>query len=131
MRICGIGMTLLGEFLKSNWMSRLTNNTGMLRVQSMYKPLSNNSNIIQYKVLWELKLHLKIKIFYVVCKWYVHRGVVLTKMKLLNTFFMDCHFAKFLCRMVHFCFGLTPPHSVSHIFGSWLHGVDVKLKNNY
>jgi hypothetical protein len=33
--------------------------------------------------------------------------------------FFDCHYAHFLWRAVHWVFGITPPISVSHLFGGW------------
>ena len=49
-------------------------------------------------------------------------------MKLFNTFFFDCHVAKFLWRAIQFTFVLNPPRSITHLFGNWLRGVGTKLK---
>lgn len=41
---------------------------------------------------------------------------------------MKCHFASNMWRFMFCCFGLRPPRSVRHIFGSWLNGVELKNK---
>jgi hypothetical protein len=43
--------------------------------------------------------------------------------------FFDCHFAKFIWRIVHVSFNLLPPTSVHNIFISWLEGINRKLKS--
>jgi hypothetical protein len=43
--------------------------------------------------------------------------------------FINCHFAQFIWRLIHCCFGLrTPIRSINHIFGNWLVGVPSKTK---
>jgi hypothetical protein len=49
--------------------------SGQFTVQSMYRALINNDYVFQHKVLWNLKLPLKIKIFV----WYLLKAIVLTK----------------------------------------------------
>ena len=44
-------------------------------VQSMYRALINKGHVFHNKIIWKLKLPLKIKIFL----WYLVKGVVLTK----------------------------------------------------
>ena len=42
--------------------------------------------------------------------------------------FFDCHYAKFLWRLVHFCFNLQPPRGIDHMFGSWLQGMGSQIQ---
>jgi len=79
--------------------------------------------------------------------WYLHRGVVLTKDNLakrnwhgskkcvfcshdetIKHLFFDCHFAKFLWRVVQYTFGLVPPTSVAQLYNDWLLRFDCKSK---
>ena len=104
----------------------------------MYFALINNGYIERNKIIWKLKMPLKIKIF----MWYLLKGIVLTKDNLtrrnwngslrccfcmknesIHHLFFECHFSKFLWRAVQFSFGLYPPYSISHMFGNWLVGV--------
>jgi len=39
------------------------------------------------------------------------------KLETIKHLFFDCHYARFLWRAVHWVFGITPPTSVSHLFG--------------
>jgi hypothetical protein len=118
--------------------------SGQLSVKSMYRALLNNANVFYHKLLWKLKVSLKIKIF----MWYLIKGVVLTKDNLIKRnwqgnkkcvfcdsdesiqhLFINCHFAQFIWRLIHCCFGLrTPIRSINHIFGNWLVGVPSKTK---
>jgi hypothetical protein len=43
--------------------------------------------------------------------------------------FFDCHFAKFIRRIVQVSFNLPPPTSVHNIFTGWLEGINRKLKS--
>lgn len=75
----------------------------------MYVALINNGYIERNKIIWKLKIPLKIKIF----MWYLLKGVVLTKNKLarrnwngslrfcfcmknetIQHLFLDCHYTK-------------------------------------
>jgi hypothetical protein len=113
-------------------------------VRSMYNALINNVKIFYFKPLWKMKIPLKIKIF----MWYLIRGVPLTKDNLdkrrwqgskkcvfydsnesIQHLFFKCHYARFFWRLLYCCFGLSTPRSFKHIFGSWLHGVHLKVKN--
>uniref|UniRef100_A0A453I6Q3 Reverse transcriptase zinc-binding domain-containing protein n=1 Tax=Aegilops tauschii subsp. strangulata TaxID=200361 RepID=A0A453I6Q3_AEGTS len=38
--------------------------------------------------------------------------------------FLDCLLAKVLWRTVHIAFNITPPSSVSSLFGTWLNGIE-------
>ena len=42
--------------------------------------------------------------------------------------FISCYFVKNIWRLVHFTFNITPPTSVSDLFGTWLNGVDKEIK---
>jgi len=43
--------------------------------------------------------------------------------------FFDCHFASFIWNTVHITFGIRPPTSIANLFGSWLLGLDPKLRD--
>ena len=79
--------------------------------------------------------------------WYLKRGLILSKDNLLRRnwngnklccfcssdetiqhLFFDCHVAKFLWRVVHYTFDLSPPQSITHLFGNCLRSVGTKLK---
>jgi hypothetical protein len=53
--------------------------------------------------------------------------VFATWMSQYNLFF-DCQNAKFIWRLIHVSFNLSPPLNVDHMFNDWLHGVQKKLK---
>ena len=110
-------------------------------VRSMYLALINNGYIERNKIIWKLKMPLKIKIF----MWYLLKGMVLMKDNLarqnwnsclryclcmknetINYLFIDCHYAKFIWRAVQFSFDLYITTSVSPIFYGWLLRVDKK-----
>jgi hypothetical protein len=93
------------------------------------------------KIIWELKIPLKIKIFL----WYLQRGVILTKDNLnkrnwvgsqkccfcdcnetIKHLFFNCQHAKDIWRVFHIATGLTPPRSVRHMLGNWLIGIAKK-----
>jgi hypothetical protein len=40
----------------------------------------------------------------------------------------DCHHAKQIWRIIYLATGLSPPRSISHMFGNWLHILDDKIK---
>jgi len=111
-------------------------------VSSMYIALISNGNVQFDKHLWKLKMPLKIKIF----MWFLKRGVILTKDNLIRRnwngnklcffcssdetiqhLFFTYHVAKFLWRVVHYAFDLSPPQSITHLFGNWLRRVGTKL----
>ncbi len=89
------------------------------------------------KVFESLRCHLRLRYLYGTCL-----KVVLTKDNLarknwngslkycfcmknetIQHIFMDCHYAMFIWRAVHFSFGLNLPVSISHIFYGWLLGL--------
>ena len=53
---------------------------GLYFVRSLYLHLINTQSPFQHKMIWKLKIPLKIKIFF----WYLQRGVVLTKDNLVR-----------------------------------------------
>ncbi len=90
-------------------------------------------------------MEIKIKIF----MWYMFKGVILTKDNLarrnwnrimrsffftnngtMHHLFFECHFGKFLWRLVHISFGLKHPNNTSHISWNWLVGIDSKIKEH-
>jgi hypothetical protein len=107
---------------------------GIFTVRSMYNTIIVQ-NIWENRLLWKLKLPLKIKIFL----WYLNKGVTLTKDNLVrrnwmgNTkcvfcdceeniqhLFFDCHYAKFLWRALQFTFNIQSPMSINDMFTNWL-----------
>jgi len=113
-------------------------------VQSMYQAIICNGQIRQDKLIWNLKLPLKIKFFF----WYLKHGVVLTKDNLarrnwngskrcvfcsqdetIQHLFFDCHYAKFMWRAINFTFGLDVPKSVDHMCYGWLQGIQPRVKS--
>lgn len=117
--------------------------SGQFTVQSMYQALINNGQMFNHKLIWKLNLPLKIKIFL----WYLVKGIILTKDNLIkrnwngnkkcgfcNTdesiqhLFIECHVARHMWRLFHFCFGMSAPRSVRHIFSTWITGIDLKTK---
>ncbi|EEE54019.1 hypothetical protein OsJ_00679 [Oryza sativa Japonica Group] len=99
---------------------------GHFSVKSMYNAIINSNVIIHKRILWKVKVPLKIKVF----MWFLHKKVILTKDNLIkrkwrgnkqccfcNTqetiqhFFFDCHVARFSWRCVFFAFNIPPPHN--------------------
>lgn len=118
-------------------------NSGIFSVPSMYMALLQDGVVSSKSPLWKLKVPLKIKIFL----WYLQKGVTLTKdnlakrrwqgstrccfcssLETIQHLFFDCHFSRFIWNTVHITFGIQPPASISHMFGSWLFGLRPKLK---
>ena len=116
----------------------------MFTVHSMYNALMSNGVVMRERSLWNLKVPLKIKIF----MWYLKKGVVLTKDNLghrnchgnkkcefcscnetIQHLFFECHYARFIWRVVQFTFGLEVPVSMDHMFGVWLIGFSKKNKS--
>jgi hypothetical protein len=104
---------------------------GIFLVKSMYQALICDNRVQYDMTLWKLKLQLKIKIF----MWYVKCKVVLTKdnlarrnwqgnkmcafcshQEMIQHLFFDCHFAKFLWRVVQCTFNIDTPTFVEHLF---------------
>jgi hypothetical protein len=94
--------------------------------------------------VWKLKISLKIKIF----SWYLRRGVILTKDNLakrnlngnrkcvfcsddesIQHLFFDCHYAKFIWRVVSFTFGLKELTNTEEIYNSWLINVNARWRS--
>jgi hypothetical protein len=97
---------------------------GQFSVHSFYLALINNGMVERNKVLWRLKVPLKIKKI----MWYMYKEVVLTKDNLdrrnwqgskqcsfclkdesIQHLFYDCYYARFLWGLVHISFGISPP----------------------
>jgi hypothetical protein len=109
----------------------------------MYRAVAVTNVVPHNHNIWKLKLPLKIKVFI----WYIIKGVTLTKDNLarrrwkgsvkccfcnldesIQHLFFDCQNAKFIWRLIHVSFNLSPPLNVDHMFNDWLHGVQKKLK---
>ena len=118
--------------------------SGSYLVRSWYSHLINTHPPFRHKMIWKLKIPLKIKIFL----WYLQRGVVLTKDNLakknwsgsqkycgcnsnetINHLFLHCPYARMVWRIIFFATGLSPPRSVCHMFGSWLSNQSKKIRN--
>jgi len=117
---------------------------GLYSVNSMYRTLLGTQAIPYSTLIWKLKLPLKIKVF----MWYLYKRVNLTKDNLarrqwqgdrrccfyssnesIQHLLFDCHYAKFMWRIVQVSFNLIPPTSVHNLFTGWLDGVNRKLKS--
>jgi hypothetical protein len=104
---------------------------GAFSVKSMYRALLGVQAIPYNTLIWKLKLPLKIKVF----MWYLYKGVILTKDNLarrqwqkdrkcclcssnesIQHLLFDCHFAKFIWRIIQVSFNLLPPTSVHNMF---------------
>jgi hypothetical protein len=126
---------------KFHW--NLTQN-GEFSVKSHYLALVHSDLPNINKVIWKLKILLKVKIFL----WYLCRGVVLTRDNLAKRnwqgsknccfchkdetilhLFYECRFARFVWCIIQVATGLFPPRSVSNMFGNWLQGIRKDLKS--
>jgi hypothetical protein len=94
------------------------------------------------KMLWRLKVPLKIKIF----MWYMKKVAVLTKDNLARRnwtdnkqcnfylrdesihLFYDCYYARFLWGLPRITFNIPPPPNVQHKFSTWINMFGGKLK---
>jgi hypothetical protein len=117
---------------------------GLFLVNSMYRASLSVQALPYNNLIWKLKLPLKVKVF----MWYLYKGVILTKDNLarrqwqgdtkccfcsseesIQHLLFDCHYAKFIWRLVHISFNLKPPNSVHNLFTSWLEGLNRKIKS--
>ena len=117
---------------------------GLFSVNSMYRALLGVQALPYNNLIWKLKLPLKIKVF----MWYLYKGVILTKDNLarrqwqgdtkccfcsseesIQHLLFDCHYAKFMWRIVQVLFNLNPPNSIHNLFISWLEGLNRKIKS--
>jgi hypothetical protein len=104
----------------------------------MYLDMLNDNAAFLKKYIWKMKVPLKIKIF----MWFVYIKEILTKDNLIKRnwqgsktccfcdqeenvqqLFIECPFAKIIWTIVHMAFNITPPTSISHLFGNWLNGI--------
>jgi len=112
---------------------------GVFTIRSMYLHKINEHAPFRHKLIWKLKIPLKIKIFF----WFLQRGVILTKDNLarknwkgslkccfcncnesITHLLFDCHHTKEIWKIVYLATGLTPPRSISHMLGNWLSNFD-------
>jgi len=117
---------------------------GLFSVNSMYRALLGVQALPYNILVWKLKLPLKIKVF----MWYLYKGVILTKDNLarrqwkgdrkccfcstnetIQHLLFDCHYAKFMWRIVLISFNLKPPTSVHNLFTGWFEGLNRKRKS--
>jgi hypothetical protein len=118
-------------------------NTKVFTVKSLYLDLMNGHTPFLKKYIWKMKVPLKIRIF----MWLLFHKVILTKDNLkkrnwqgnmkccfcnddesIEHLFFNCPFAKIMWRIVHISFNISPPSSISHLFGNWLQGVSKEDK---
>jgi hypothetical protein len=104
---------------------------GLFSVKPIYRAVLGVEAIPYNTLIWKIKLPLKIKVFL----WYLYKGVILTKDNLarwqcqrdrkccfrssdesIQHLFFDCHFAKFMWRIIHVSFNLIPPTSIHNLF---------------
>ena len=100
----------------------------------MYHLLMYNPNNNRNKMIWKLKIPLKIKVFL----WNLGRGVILTKDNLakrqwkgsltccfcnrnesIHHLFFDCYIAKNIWRIIYLALKIEMPVNINHIIGSW------------
>jgi hypothetical protein len=117
---------------------------GMFSVSSLYNAIIQfDIPVDDNKKIWKMKIPLKTKIF----GWYVRRGVIITKDNLVKRnwhgsslcvfchhdetikhLFFQCCFARSIWSIIQVASKLYPPTSVAHIFGNWLHGIDIRFR---
>jgi hypothetical protein len=116
---------------------------GTFTMQSMYQNLVNQIAFPLNKLVWKLKIPLKIKVFV----WFVLKGVILTKDNMLkrnwrgddkccfcnnketiHRLFFGCHVAQFVWRVVQFAFGLRAPTNIADISGVCLQQINRKMR---
>ena len=100
----------------------------------MYLDLIGSGPIRKSVHIWKIEVPLRIKIF----MWFVHKEVILTKDNLVKRrwvgssrccfcdhdetirhLFLDCPLTKILRRTIHIAFNVSPPISISTLFGTW------------
>ena len=103
--------------------------SGLFSVRSFCPYLIDTHPPFRHKLIWKLKVPLKIKIFL----WFLRRGVVLTKDNLamknwtgsqrycgcnsnetIKHLFLDFHYERMIWRIIFYATGLTPPRSIGH-----------------
>ena len=108
---------------------------GVFTVRSMYLHKINQHAPFRHKLIWKLKISLKIKIYF----WFLQKRVILIKNNLarknwkgslrccfcnynesITHLLFDCHRAKEIGKIVYLATGLTPPKYISHMLGNWL-----------
>jgi hypothetical protein len=113
--------------------------SGIFTVKSMYAKMINSSVRFKHMYLWKMKVPLKIKIF----MWFLNKKILLTKDNLakrnwngskkccfcedeesVHHLFISCRFARFIWQIVFATFNLSPPSSITNLFGNWLIGLD-------
>jgi len=118
-------------------------NSGSFTVRSFYLHLLDSQPPFRHKMIWKLKIPLKIKTFL----WFLQRGILLTKDNLakknwtgsqkccgcnsnetIQHLFLDCPYARLVWRIIFFATGLTPPRSIRHMFNSWLSNQSKKIR---
>jgi hypothetical protein len=100
----------------------------------MYHLLMYNPNNNRNKMIWKLKIPLKIKVFL----WNLGRGAILTKDNLakrrwkgsltccfcnrnesIHHLFFDCYIAKNIWRIIYLALKIEMPVNINHIIESW------------
>ena len=110
---------------------------GQFSVKSHYLALIHQDIPYLNKLIWKTKTPTKIKIF----MWYLRSGVILTKDNLakcswqgskkccfchknetIKHLFFECRFTRVIWGCIQVVLNLSQPHSIPHLFGSWLQG---------
>jgi hypothetical protein len=118
--------------------------SGVFSTCSFYMALISEGVVPRKCPIWKIKVPLKIKIFL----WYIKNGVTLTKdnlakrnwkgnlsccsccsLETIEHLFIHCHFTRFIWNTIYITFGIQPPNSIAHMFGSWLAGFQPAHRN--
>lgn len=49
----------------------------------------------------------------------------------IHHLFLECRIVRYIWSAIHITFGIPPPNSVAHLFGSWLNGLHPKLRCHF
>ena len=112
-------------------------NRGVYSVRSFYNFLVNTDVRITNREIWRMKIPLKIKIFmwYIRIIYLVETGGVVNYAAFcsfnesIQHLFFECPYAKFLWRIVHIAFNISPPINMGDMFNFW--GVNLGYANRH
>jgi hypothetical protein len=68
--------------------------------------------------------------YYLAKRWWTRctKFVICGYQETIDHLFISYSFACLVWKVVHFTYNITPPTSVSNLFGNWLNGIDRKIK---
>jgi hypothetical protein len=109
--------------------------SGQFMVSSMYQTMIDLEIVSHNIYLWKLKILLKIKFLL----WLLCRKVIITNDNLVKRnwhgneaccfchnhetiqhLFLYCDLPNFIWKVLYFTYGLEPPSSINHMFGTWI-----------